>query len=225
MDDLVHGLGGGVAAGHLDEGGIAENAVGELLDLGRVGRGEKEVLPTGGEQFQDAADVVDEAHVEHAVGLVEDEDLDLGKVEGALPGVVEEAARRGHEDVHAATEAVDLRVHAHPAEDHGGGEMEALAVGRDALADLGGEFARGGEDEAARAAGARTTRGEALQHRQGEGRRLAGTGLGAAHQIASREDGGNGLGLDGSGRLVAFGGDRFGEGGDEAEFGEGHSFR
>ena len=38
------------------------------------------------------ADVADEAHVEHAIGLVEDEDLDARQVDRALGDVVEEPA-------------------------------------------------------------------------------------------------------------------------------------
>ena len=42
-----------------------------------------------------------------------------------------------------------------------------------------------------------------LQQGQREGGGLAGSGLGAGHQIASFEHDGNGLGLDGGGDLVA----------------------
>ena len=44
---------------------------------------------------------------------------------------------------------------------------------------------------------------EALQQRQDEAGGLAGAGLGAAHDVAAREDGGNGLRLDRRGRGVA----------------------
>ena len=222
VNHLRHRFGGAAAACHFDEGRITENPVGEGLDLGRISRGEEEILTTGREELEDFADVVDETHVEHAVGLIEDEDLDLGKVDRALADVVEEASRRGHEDIDPATEALDLWVDPDSAKNHGGGKVEALAIGRDAFTDLGGEFARRGEDESARAAGTRLARGEALEHRQGEGRGLARAGLRSSEEVASREDGRDGLGLDRRGRRVAFGGDGIGEGGIEAEFGEVH---
>ena len=62
------------------------------------------------QQREDAADVVDEAHVEHAVGLVEHEDLDLAQVDGLLLHVVEQAPGRGDEDVDAAAQRLDLRL-------------------------------------------------------------------------------------------------------------------
>jgi hypothetical protein len=46
-------------------------------------------------------------------------------------------------------------------------------------------------------------RHQALQHRQHEAGGLAGAGLGAGQQVAALEHGGNGLGLDGGGGVVA----------------------
>ena len=53
----------------------------------------------------DAADVLDEAHVEHAVGFVEHEELDVAELDVALAHQVEQAARRGDQDVDAASSA------------------------------------------------------------------------------------------------------------------------
>ena len=53
-------------------------------------------------QREDLLDVVDEAHVEHAVGFVEHEDLDVAQVERALLLQVEQAAGGGDQDVDAA---------------------------------------------------------------------------------------------------------------------------
>jgi hypothetical protein len=46
-------------------------------------------------------------------------------------------------------------------------------------------------------------RREYLQHRQRKARRLAGSRLGASHDVAPLEDGGDGLRLDRGGMLVA----------------------
>ena len=40
------------------------------------------------------------------------------QVQRPLPGVVEQAARRGDQDVHALTQRLDLRGDAHAAENH-----------------------------------------------------------------------------------------------------------
>ena len=64
----------------------------------------------------DALQRMDEAEVEHLVGLVEDEDLDVAEVERALVDQVEQAAGRGDEDVDAARQAADLAADRHAAE-------------------------------------------------------------------------------------------------------------
>ena len=54
---------------------------------------------------QDPLDVLDEAHAQHLVGLVEHDGLDAREVERAAPQVVHDAARRADDDVHAALAA------------------------------------------------------------------------------------------------------------------------
>ena len=176
-----------------------------------------------GKRRDDPAHVVDEAHVEHAVGLVEDEDLEPAEADVALAHQVEQAAGRGDQDVDAARQRLDLRVLADAAEDHRAPERQMAAVGREARLDLGGELAGRGQHQDAAALGPRAARlaGEALQDRQREGRGLAGAGLGAAEQIAAREQVRDRLQLDGGRGGVVLGAhgalDRL----DQAELGKG----
>ena len=202
-------LGGLVAARDLDQHRRVQQAIGEGLDLVAEGGREQQALLLLRQHREHLLDVVDEAHVEHAVGFVEHEDLDVREVERALAVVVEQAARRGDEDVDAAAQLVDLRLHADAAEHHHAGELGVLAVGAHAFLDLRRELAGRREDEGAdrqlgRAA-SRTARlgHQALQHRQHEAGGLAGAGLRAAHDVAAGEHGGDGLRLDRGGRGVA----------------------
>ena len=64
----------------------------------------------------DLADVVDEAHVEHAVGFVEHEELDLAELQAVAAHEVEQAAGRGDQDVDALHERADLASHRHAAD-------------------------------------------------------------------------------------------------------------
>ena len=100
------------------------------------------------------------------------------------------------------------------------------AVDADALLDLEGELAGRGQDERADgpSAGARVAvrLAEALEHGQDERGGLAGAGLGAGHEVASGEDDGDGIGLDGGGLGVALIRDRAKELGRQPERGEGH---
>ena len=119
MDDLLDQVDRRVARGDLDRCGTVEHALGERPDLVGEGRREEQVLALGGEQADHLADVADEAHVEHAVRLVEDEDLDLAQVDGALAGVVEQAAGGRDHDVDAASQGGVLAVEADAAVDGG----------------------------------------------------------------------------------------------------------
>ena len=92
-----------VAAGVTEtSAGIGQIVVGQLLDRPRHGRREEQGLALGRDQRDDPLQRMDEAEVEHLVGLVEDEDLELAKAERALVDEVEQAARRGDEHVEAA---------------------------------------------------------------------------------------------------------------------------
>ena len=91
---------------------------GETWTVGERG-GEEQVLALGGKQGEDRADVADEAHVEHAIRLVEDEDLHAAQIDGSLARVVEQPSRRGDHDFGVAAQGVDLANEADPAVDGG----------------------------------------------------------------------------------------------------------
>ncbi len=178
-----------------------------------------------GKLREDALDVADEAHVEHPVGLVQHQDLDVRKIDGALLVMIEQPARRRDQDVDPAFELRDLRINADAAEHHRRSLLRVLAVDANAFLDLRGEFARRGQDQRAhRLAPAdyrgRRTRGQPLQDRQHESGGLAGAGLRAREQIAAREHRRYGLHLDRRGRGVAVLGHRAYELLGQAELGE-----
>ena len=61
--------------------------------------GEEHGLAFAGEPSHDVGDLRLEAHVEHPVGLVEDEDPDVLQPDQTSRGQVFQTAGRGHEDV------------------------------------------------------------------------------------------------------------------------------
>jgi hypothetical protein len=127
--------------------------------------------------------------------------------------VVQQAARRGDQDVDAVLELLDLRVDADAAEDHGRVELGVLAVHAHAFLDLGRQFAGRGQDQGADGAwrfvaGQLAADGvgrQAVQQRQGEAGRLAGAGLCAGQQVAAVQDGRDGLLLDRGRGVAGFG--------------------
>ena len=149
-----------------------------------------------GSSADDALDIGDEAHVEHAVGLVDDQDLDVGQQDLAALEQIEQAARRGDQHVDAAVELALLVGEAFAADQQRHGQLVVLAVELEALGDLGRQLARRLEDQRARHARPGAAGGQDVDHRQGEARRLAGAGLGAAEHVAPGEDDRDGLLLD-----------------------------
>ena len=207
VDLLLDGLGGGAAALHLHGDRVEEDGVGQLLDVLRHRGGEEQGLAPGGQELDDLADVVDEAHVEHGVGLVQHEVLEVIQSDVALVDEVQKAPGGGHDNVHTTLERGDLLALFDPAEDDGVVELLVLAVVADALADLGGEFARWTQDQGADDPAALPARllAEPMEHGKGKGRRLAGAGLGDTEDVFAVHDVGNGLGLNGGRGLVAKG--------------------
>jgi len=158
-------------------------------------------------------DVVDEAHVQHAVGFVQHQHLDVLEHAAARLQVVEQAARRGDQDVQRTGQLAQLQRVGHAAQN--GRDLQALhvaAVGLRSLGDLHGQLTgrckhqhAGAVDLALFAAlGVVAARGNDLAQRgDDEGGRLAGTGARGHHQVLAFQCGRDGQALDFGGVFVA----------------------
>ena len=206
VDGLRDLLRRGGDGGDLDAGRSLEDRPRELRDLVGHGRGEEEGLAVGRQLRDDAPHVVDESHIEHPIRLVEHENLDMVEVDVSLLHEVEEASRSRDEDIDAASEAVRLRTLLDSTEYHRVSETRVLSVCREGFVDLDGELAGRREDETANGAlvilrirGEREGATEELQDGQRECRRLTRARLCAADEVATCEDDGDRLCLDGGG--------------------------
>ncbi len=219
IDLLRHRFGSGIAPGDFDAGRVAEQAVGQGLDFRRKGGREEQVLPLLGQQREDAPNIADKAHVEHAVGLIEDENLHMRQIHAALLHMVQQSPGGGDQDIHTAAELLHLRVDLDAADEGHGAQGQIAAVDLHALFHLGGEFAGRNQDQGTdngRAArGCRAGGRQDLQDGHGKGGGLAGARLGAGQEVHARQHNGDGLLLNGGGGGVTafFGGtqNRFGQ--------------
>ena len=173
--------------------------------------------------MQDALDVGQEAHVEHAVGLVEHEHLQARERRGGVAEVVEQPARRRHDHVDARAQRVLLRSHADAAEHRGARDGRVHRELREVRVDLRGQLARGCQDQRPR--GAPGLRHEPMQDRQSEGRGLAAAGGGAGQDIVALQPGRDRLQLDRRGAGEAELAHAAHEQGVESEGGETHAQR
>ena len=197
--DLVVDAAGGCrngGHGHFDR--IDEKVASEGGDFVWHRRREKQVLPAFWKGADDPPDGLDETEIEHAIGLVEDEEFGLAEASRAGVEVILEAAWGRDQNVEAARERLDLRAMRHAAEDGGDRHGKARAKAPEALGDLARQFAGRAQNQhaAAMSWSSASVRREIMEDGKREGRCLAGAGLGYADEIAARHDGRNCLCLD-----------------------------
>ena len=188
-----------MAAGVTDDlDRIVQKLARKRADVGRHGRREEQVLPFLRQFADDAADRLDEAKVEHLVDLVEHEEFDRAQIGDARVEVVDEAAGRRDQHVEAAPKRADLRAVRHAAEHDRDLERKPVGEVAEALGDLARQFARRAQHQYARAAfrGRAPVGRKPVEDRQGEGRSLAGAGLGDADEVAALHQGRDRLGLN-----------------------------
>ena len=184
--------------------GVVQVLAGDAVDRSRHGGREQCDLTVRPDLAEDLFDVFGEAHLEHLVGLIEDEVLEAAELQRTLLEVVDDTTRGADDDLRSAAQTRQLRAVGLTAVDREDGEVgQFRRVGGERLGDLDREFASGGEYESERAIVGAPRLGEVGQSRQGESRGLAGSGLGEADDVTARQEGRNGLGLDGGGDLVA----------------------
>ena len=151
---LVHQVDG--LADHLHRGGdgvhrhlhrVFQQGVHQVGDLGGHGGGEEQGLLLLGQPLENFPHVVDKAHVQHPVGLVQHENLQGIQGDKALVVEVHQAAGGGHQNVYPLFQGLHLGVLAYAAEDDGVAQLQVFAIGVEALADLDGQLPGGGEDK------------------------------------------------------------------------------
>ena len=148
------------------------------------------------DEFGDALDIGDEAHVEHAIGFVDNEDVDPCQQQFAALEVIEKSPGRGDQHIGSALQLAVLLLEGNAADQQSDVKLVVLAVGDEIFLDLGGQLTRRLEDQCARHASAGTALFQLCQHRQHEGSGLARPGLCDTKQVAAAEGRGDGPGLN-----------------------------
>ncbi len=191
VDDLAHPRGGDRLGLGRELLGAVHVLVGQLEHAIAQRRREQHALALLARRHasQQEADVLDEAEVEHAVGLVDHDGLDRAERHHVLLEVVDQAARRRDHDVAAGLEQLALLVVVDAAVDQRRAQTGVAADVAEVLVDLDRQLARRREDHRARfavlALGDGRARQQAVHHGDQEGAGLAGAGLRLAGDVAS----------------------------------------
>ncbi len=162
---------------------------------------EKSSVCLRGQAADDPLEVGQKAHVEHGVGFIEDERVQLVETGLVLAHVVEEPAGGGEEDLDAGAQGLFLVAHGSAADKDADAQRRVVRQAKANVIDLLSQFA-GGRDDEGLADAARLGQ-EPVQDRQQKGGGLAGARLGRGNDVAPGQNGGDSLGLDGRGLLVA----------------------
>lgn len=163
------------------------------------GGGEHHGLAFGAADIHDRHHFVAEAHVQHPVGFVQHEELQVVKVQGLALQMFGQAPRGGNQNFRVLADLGCLLLeagaaaHGHRADAGKGGHI------LDRLADLFGQLAGWGQDQAAGAGVGRRGIQKVLEHRQHERERLAASGFRTHDQVVTGQGFGQGRLLYGSG--------------------------
>ena len=175
---------------------VLQEGVRQPLDLRPHGGGEKQRLPGLGQHRDNAFNVRDEAHVQHAVGFVDHQQFGIRQQDGAALEHVDQAAGRGDQYVHAFVQSLFLVRHAFAADDQSVRQLQVFAVHDKIFGDLQRQLARRLQNQAARHTSPRSGTREDIEHRQREPSGLASASLRGAHHVAAHQDVGDRLFLD-----------------------------
>src|SRR5690554_3879008 len=185
---LLDALNSGVGRSNFDAYRIVQQAVGQCDDFfGESGR-IKQVLSLFRDQFEDFFDVMDKAHVEHAVGFVQDQNFHRGQVNMILANQIQQASGAGDQHIKTFLQLSDLLALANAAIDAGAGQWQIMAIQIEAFMNLGGQFPGGSKNQYSHLFAVHFFCGgvgavEFFQDWQGEACGFASAGLGGNHQI------------------------------------------
>ncbi len=198
---------------------VIEQGARQFADgIGERGR-EQQALPLLVGAPGDLTDGLLEAHVEHAVGLVEHQGVEAVDLQRALAQVLLHAPRCADDDVGTMLQRADLRAEGHTATQ--GQYLDVVGGARqtaDLLGDLVGQLACRAQHQRLATEVARVER---VQQADAEGGGLAAAGLGLGDQIPALENQRQAGGLDRRHLGIADGGEVGLHGGGKGQAGEG----
>ncbi len=143
---------------------------------GHGGR-EKQRLPVRRQQFADFFNIRDEAHIEHAVGLVDHQNLYAVQHQFAAPEMIQQPARCGDQNIDATVNQFRLVVKGYAANQQGHTKLVIFPIDFKILTDLHGQFPCGFKNQRARHARLGAPLCQQINHRKREAGGFAGAGL------------------------------------------------
>ena len=172
--------------------GVVQDAVCQVQYVARHCGAEHDGLPVFGQSFCNLQDIVAEAHVEHAVGFVQDEERDTAEVNVPQAQMTDESARCGNDNVGAALHGAFLLLVADAVvaavDSHAAHVVQIVGESLHGTVYLLRKLAGRGHDDAVDGIVRESAVGQLAQHRQQVGRSLPCARLRNAHHIPALQD-------------------------------------
>ena len=178
------------------------------LDFGRHCRAEKKRLPIRRDLGHNPIELGRETHVEHSIGFIQHQNLEIIENDVLPLHVIEQPARSRDYDIHSGTKRLRLRLDADSAKNRDDAQRRVLAVLAEAFFDLSRELTRRRQDQHADAVKRRplVVGDRRLDEIVNDGEREPGgfarTGLGKTNQIPTFQRQRNCLLLDRRGMRI-----------------------
>ena len=141
---------------------------------------------------------MDETKIQHLIGLIQDQKLRLGQVNGLAFDQVNKTARGGNQQIGATGQTVDLRADRHAANNQANFDMRSLRIGGEIVFNLSSQFARGCQNQTAHGFWSWffANLQQMIHEWQSKGGGFSGPGLRQPHHITPLEGMGDGLDLN-----------------------------
>jgi hypothetical protein len=148
LPQLGRGTARRLLAREADPDGVTQVALRDARDARRDGGREQRRLPFVRRLAQDGVEVLGETHVEHLIGLVENDEARVVQAQRAALQVIDRAPRRRDHDIHAALKAAKLMTDRLAAVHGQDLDLEAAPIPMHRLPDLHRKLAGRHEDQA-----------------------------------------------------------------------------
>ena len=209
-------------ARHFDLLGIGQELIRQFLDRRRHGCRKQQGLARCRQLVADEFDIGNEAHIQHPVRFVDDEQFAAIEHDLAAFEQVHQAARSRDQDVNAFIQRLYLIAHLHAADEQRHLQIVLGTVFFKVFRHLCRQFAGRFENEGARHTRASASTVENIDHWQNKAGGLASARLGDANDVLHHQDCGDGLGLNRRRLAVARGFHRLQQFFGKAEIGKSH---
>src|SRR5690606_20747499 len=146
VGNLADGVRRCIARSDFDFNRVVEAGPGQLAYIAAEGGREQQGLPLYGQKANNAFEIRQEPHIQHAIGFVEHQDANLTQIDITLLDVIQQTAWRGNKHFATTTQGIALRPDIYPAKHNRRPQWRALAILGDVIRYLICQLARRRED-------------------------------------------------------------------------------